>query len=163
MEDIIVRKGRKEDLPAVLELIRELALFEKAPEEVTNTLAAMEADGFGEHPVFGLHVAETDDKIVGMALYFMKYSTWKGKGLYLDDLVVTQQYRGKGIGTRLFNAYVDEALLLNVNQLHWQVLDWNTPAITMYKNIGAHLDTEWVNCKMTREQLLSYSEKNNIR
>jgi GNAT superfamily N-acetyltransferase len=162
MEETIIRKGKKEDLPEVLALIRELALFEKAPEQVTNTLAAMESDGFSNHPVFGFHVATLNGKVVGMALYFIKYSTWKGKGLYLDDLVVTEQHRGKGIGTQLFNAYIAEARKVNANQVHWQVLDWNTPAISLYKKIGASLETEWLDCKLNREQLLAYCEQNNI-
>ena len=156
MENLIIRKGRKEDLPAVLELIRELALFEKAPEQVTNTLDAMENDGFGEKPVFGLHVAELNSVIVGMALYFVKYSTWKGKGLYLDDLVVTEKHRGKGIGTKLLHAYLTIAKEINANQAHWQVLDWNAPAIELYKKMGASIEKEWLDCKLTAQQIREY-------
>src|SRR5450432_1422725 len=108
-EKIEIRKGTKGDLPAVLSLIRELALFEKAPEQVTNTVSDMEIDGFGENSVFEFYVGELNEQIVGIAIYFIKYSTWKGKGLYLDDLIVTEKHRGKGIGTKLLNAFMMEA------------------------------------------------------
>ncbi len=147
-ELIKIRKGKKEDLPAVLELVRELALFEKAPEQVTNTVRDMENDAFGKNPVFYFYVAETNDKIVGMAVYFIKYSTWKGKGIYLDDLIVTESFRGKGVGKRLFDQVIEEAKKNNAKQLHWQVLDWNTPAIEFYKKYDASVDAEWLDCKI---------------
>lgn len=152
----IIRKGKKEDLPGVLALIRELAEFEKAPQEVTNTLEEMERDGFGASPVFSFHVAEVDGEIVGIALYFVKYSTWKGKGLFLDDLIVTQKHRGKGLGQKLFDAYMQEAKAINAKQAHWQVLDWNTPAIEFYKKMNASVDAEWLDCKFTEEQIRRY-------
>src|SRR5947209_1140472 len=127
--EVVTRKGKKEDLPSVLGLVHELAEFEKAPDAVTNTVADMEKDGFGEHPVFNFHVAEVEGKIIGIAIYFVKYSTWVGKGLYLDDLMVTEKFRGKGVGQKLFDAYMEEAKRINAKQVHWQVLDWNTPAI----------------------------------
>lgn len=129
-------------------LIRELALFEKAPEQVTNTESAMLHDGFGEHPVFESLVAECEGTVVGMALYFVKYSTWKGKGLYLDDLIVTESFRGRGIGQALLNAFLQQARARGARQVHWQVLDWNQPAIDLYKKIGASVDAEWLDCKM---------------
>lgn len=156
MENINIRKGKKEDLPAVLGLIRELALFEKAPDQVTNTLAAMEEDGFGDRPVYQLQVAEWNGEIVGMALYFVKYSTWKGKGLYLDDLVVTEKHRGKGIGTQLLRAYLSEAKAMGARQAHWQVLDWNMPAIDLYRKMGATIESDWLDCKLTAAQIDSY-------
>ena len=146
-ETILVRKGKKEDLADVLKLIRELALFEKAPEQVTNTISNMEADGFGKNPIFDFYVAELKNKIVGIAVYFTKYSTWKGKGLYLDDLFVTEAHRGKGIGKMLFDQIIVEAKNMNAKQMHWQVLDWNTPAIDLYKKYGATIDSEWLDCK----------------
>lgn len=154
--NFIIRKGTPKDLPQVLLLIRELATFEKAPDAVTNTLEEMKRDGFGDAPVFGLHVAELENKIVGMAIYFVKYSTWKGKGLYLDDLIVSEKYRGRGIGKKLFDAFMEEAKKIEAKQVHWQVLDWNTPAIDFYKKLGASLEAEWLDCKMTEEQVISY-------
>jgi GNAT superfamily N-acetyltransferase len=145
---INIRKGNKDDLPRVLELIRELALFEKAPDEVENTVKDMEEDGFGQDAAYKLLVAEMDNKIVGIAVYFIKYSTWKGKGIYLDDLLVTEEYRGKGIGKKLFDEVIDEAKKINAKQMHWQVLDWNTPAIDFYKKYGASIDAEWLDCKL---------------
>ena len=144
----LIRKGTKQDLPSVLDLIHELALFEKAPEQVTNTVNDMEEDGFGKNPVFNFYVAELNNKIIGIAVYFIKYSTWKGKGLYLDDLFVTEKFRGKGIGKKLFDIIIEEAKKINAKQLHWQVLDWNTPAIDFYKKYGATIDAEWLDCKL---------------
>ena len=91
-----------------------------------------------------------------MAIYFVKYSTWKGKGLYLDDLIVSEKYRGRGIGKKLFDAFMEEAKKIEAKQVHWQVLDWNTPAIDFYKKLGASLEAEWLDCKMTEEQVISY-------
>lgn len=145
---LLIRKGTKQDLPSVLDLINELALFEKAPEQVTNTVKDMEEDGFGKNPVFNFYVAELNNKIIGIAVYFIKYSTWKGKGLYLDDLFVTEKFRGKGIGKKLFDIIIEEAKKINAKQLHWQVLDWNTPAIDFYKKYGATIDAEWLDCKL---------------
>lgn len=144
----VIRKGVKDDLPAVHALIRELALFEKAPEQVITSVETMEKDGFGNDPVFRFIVAEADGKIVGMALFFTKYSTWRGKGLYLDDLIVTEAYRGKGIGQQLLDAVFHEAKSMGAKQIHWQVLDWNTPAIEFYKKVGARIEAEWWDCKV---------------
>jgi len=155
----IVRKGRKEDLPQVLELIKELALYEKAPQEVTNTVYDMEQDGFGEKPVFGLFVAEEDDKIIGIAIYYTKYSTWKGKCIYLDDIVITEKHRCKGIGGKLFEEVIRVSKESGANRMEWQVLEWNTPAIEFYKKFNAVLDPEWINGKFTKEQLTNYKFK----
>lgn len=143
-----IRKGKPEDVRATLQLIKELAAFEKAPEQVINTEAQMLEDGFGKNPVFRLLVAETKDGVVGIAIYFLKYSTWKGKGIYLDDIVVKESYRGKGIGKQLFEAVIKEAREEGCRQLHWQVLDWNKPAIDFYKKFNSEFDAEWVNCKL---------------
>lgn len=143
-----IRPARPADVPAMFALVRELALFEKAPEQVTNTEADMLRDGFGDRPLFEALVAEINGAIVGMALYFVKYSTWKGKGLYLDDLVVTESQRGKGIGMALLQAYLEKACACGARQVHWQVLDWNQPAIDLYKKMGASVDAEWLDCKM---------------
>jgi len=151
-----IRKGIKADIPSVLHLIKELALYEKAPEEVTNTVEAMERDGFGENPIFRMLVAEAEGNVVGMAIYFIKYSTWKGKGVYLDDIVVNETYRGKGIGKMLLDEVIHDCKNLGAKQLHWQVLDWNEPAIGFYKKYHSSFDTEWINCKLNEEQILSF-------
>jgi GNAT superfamily N-acetyltransferase len=146
--NLLVRKGTKDDMAAVYALVCELALFEKAPEQVITSVEQMQRDGFGEHPVFYSLVAVLEGKIVGAAVYFLKYSTWKGKGVYLDDIVVTESCRGKGIGSALFDALLVETRRLEANQLHWQVLDWNTPAIHFYEKYKAEMDGEWINCKL---------------
>ncbi len=146
--EIKIREGKKEDVPAALDLVKELALFEKAPEQVITNVEQMVADGFGENPVYKLLVAEVENNVVAVAIYFIKYSTWKGKGIYLDDIVVKENLRGKGIGKKLFEAVVAEAKKLSSKQMHWQVLDWNEPAINFYKKYNAEFDSGWVNCKL---------------
>ncbi|MES2138091.1 MAG: GNAT family N-acetyltransferase [Bacteroidota bacterium] len=153
---ISVRKGLKSDLSAALDLIKELALYENAPDEVIVTIEDMERDGFGENPIFNFFVAELDGKIVGIALYYVKYSTWKGKCIFLEDIIVTEQYRKHGIGKKLFDEVVKVSKGLNVERLEWQVLDWNEPAIRFYEKINSNLDKEWINCKLTKEQMLKY-------
>ena len=153
---MIIRKGVREDLPQVLDLIRELAVYEKAPDQVDNTIEKMEEDGFGDSPVFGFYVAEIEGEIVGVSIYYYRYSTWKGKSLYLEDLVVKASYRGLGVGKKLFDVTVAVALETNCQLLNWQVLDWNEPAINFYKKLDAQFDGEWINCKLTREQMVNY-------
>lgn len=150
---IKIRKGTKEDLPQVLELIRELAEYERAPQEVDNSVERMEADGFGPDKVFDFLVADEEGKIRGIALYYWSYSTWKGKCMYLEDLVVTESYRRYGIGQLLFNELIQIAKEKDARRLSWQVLEWNEPAIRFYKKIGADLDPEWINGRLTYEQL----------
>ena len=145
---INIRKGTPADVEPALRLIKELAEYEKAPEQVINTVEQMLKDGFGEKPIFDLLVAETNDNIVGIAIYFIKYSTWKGKCLYLDDIVVQESLRGKGIGRKLFDAVAAEAKLQNCQQLQWQVLNLNEPAINFYKKYDTVFDDEWINCKI---------------
>lgn len=154
MEEIIIRPGIKEDVPQVLDLVRELAEYERAPEEVTNTVAMMEIDGFGPNPIFGMYVAEKNKVIVGISLFYYRYSTWKGKRLYLEDIVVTLSERGKGIGKRLFDRTMEHALKENCTGMTWQVLDWNEPAINFYKKYGAKFGPEWVNCSLERDQIV---------
>lgn len=153
MNEISIREGRRDDLPRVLELIKELALFERAPHEVTNTLPDLEKDGFGQHPVYGFFVAEKELRIIGLSLYYWRYSTWKGKRLYLEDIIVTESERGKGAGKMLFDRTMKKALEENCTGMMWQVLDWNEPAITFYKKYGSKLDGEWVNCNLEAEQI----------
>ncbi|HEX8425915.1 GNAT family N-acetyltransferase [Hymenobacter sp.] len=153
-----IRRGREADLPQVLALIQELAVYERAPHEVTNTLTDMQRDGFGADAIFKFFVAEqSDGKIVGISLYYTAYSTWKGRMLFLEDLVVTEEMRGTGIGKQLFDAVVAEARHTGANRMKWQVLDWNEPAIGFYKRIGANLDPEWLNGNLTAEQLQAYT------
>ncbi|WP_439880642.1 GNAT family N-acetyltransferase [Pontibacter sp. MBLB2868] len=154
---IQIRKGIIDDLPQVLGLIQELAVYERAPEEVTNTLEEMQRDGFGENPIFKFFVAESEEGIVGIALYYTAYSTWKGKTIYLEDLVVTERLRRGGIGKKLFNAVAQEAKETGAKRFRWQVLDWNEPAIAFYNAIGAELDGQWINCTMTEQQIQDYS------
>jgi GNAT superfamily N-acetyltransferase len=148
-----IREGKREDLPRVLELVKELALYERAPHEVTNTLQLMEEDGFGTKPVYGFFVAEEANLIVGLSLYYWRYSTWKGKRLWLEDIIVTEQARGRGIGKMLFDRTMEKALEENCTGMMWQVLDWNEPAINFYKKYGSKLDYEWVNCHLDATQI----------
>lgn len=152
-----IRKGTIADLPQALELIRELALYEKAPEQVDNSIERMEADGFGDKPIFEFFVAEEESYIKGIAVYYYRYSTWKGKSIYLEDLVVRESQRGQGIGKQLLDAIVMEAKATDSRQVNWQVLDWNESAIGFYKKLGAELDEEWINCRLNHEQIQNYS------
>lgn len=145
---ITIRKGTPEDVPQVFALVQELALYERAPEQVTNTPEMMLKDGFGPEPIFGLFVAEVDGQIVGISLYYYRYSTWKGKRLYLEDLIVTESMRGYGLGKMLLDTTVQEAKDTNCTGVMWQVLDWNEPSIKFYERYGARLDGEWINCHL---------------
>jgi len=138
-----IRKATEKDFEAILSLIKELAHFEKAPEKVSNSVEQMKE----EKDVFGCFIAETEKKeIVGIALYFFAYYTWIGKSLYLDDLYVKETYRGEKIGARLLKKVIEVAKKENCKRLRWQVLNWNKPAIDFYKEFGAELDDEWINC-----------------
>ncbi len=145
---INIRRAVKEDCPRLLELIYELAVFEKAPEAVSVTLKHFEESGFGENPVYWAFVAEADGIVQGFALYYIRYSTWKGQRMYLEDILVTEKMRGKGLGTLLFNRLLEEAKEKKFAGMVWQVLDWNEPAINFYKKYHAELDGEWVNCSI---------------
>ena len=148
-----IRQGKKEDLPRVLELVKELAEFERAAHEVTNTASLMEVDGFGPDPVYGFFVAEDNGHIVGLSLYYWRYSTWKGRRLCLEDIIVTESQRGKGIGKLLFDRTMQKTIDENCTGMMWQVLDWNEPAIKFYKKYGAKLDDEWTNCNLESSQI----------
>ena len=152
-----IREGHKEDLPRVLELIRELAEFENAPEQVTLSLEMFQEDGFGTDPVYGFFVAENEKGILGMALFYYRYSTWKGKTLFLEDIIVTLDERGKGIGKALFERVINKAKEENCQRMSWQVLDWNEPAIKFYKKYDAYLDDAWVNCDLYKEQIDNFN------
>ncbi len=143
--DFSIRKGVKEDIPRVFELVVELAIFEKEPEQVTNTIEKMYEDCFGDKPIFEFLVAEFNHKIVGMSLCYYRYSTWKGKRLYLEDLIVTEEMRGKGLGESLLTHTIELAKNSNCTGLMWQVLDWNEPAIKFYEKFGVRFDKGWYN------------------
>jgi GNAT superfamily N-acetyltransferase len=151
---INLRVAVKEDCPRLLDLVHELALFEKAPEEVTVTLKEFEDAGFGKKPVWKTFVAEVDGVIVGFALYYIRYSTWKGCRMYLEDLIVTESWRGKGVGKLLFDRLIVEAREMGFNGMTWQVLDWNEPAIKFYKKYEADISPGWLNGSLSKEQLM---------
>jgi len=151
-----IRIAKKEDCQRLMELVNELALFEKAPDEVTVTMDEFEAAGFGNNPVWKAFVAEDNDFIVGFALYYIRYSTWKGYRLYLEDLLVTESYRGKGVGKLLFEHALKETKELGYSGMVWQVLDWNEPAINFYKKYDAVIEAGWLNAAISKEQILNY-------
>lgn len=145
MNNLIIREAVTEDCPAMLDLIKELAEYENAPDEVTVTLQEFEDAGFGNSPVWGAFVAEVDDKIVGLSLYYVRYSTWKGQRLYLEDLIVTEKLRGNNIGKLLFDKTLDYGKSKKYSGMVFQVLNWNEPAINFYKKYETKFDDEWIN------------------
>jgi len=145
---IQIRKAVAADCPRLLELVQELAEYEKALQEVTVTLEHFVESGFGANPVWWAFVAEVDGKVQGFALYYIRYSTWKGQRMYLEDILVTESMRGKGLGKLLFDQLIEEAKERKLNGIVWQVLEWNEPAIKFYKKYDAAFDPEWVNCSI---------------
>ena len=145
---IIIRRATKEDCPRLLELVRELAVYEKAPNEVTVTLEHFTESGFGPNPVWWAFCAEENGIVQGFALYYIRYSTWKGQAMYLEDILVTESMRGRGMGKLLFDRLIVEAKEKGFNRMVWQVLEWNEPAINFYKKYRANFDAEWVNCSI---------------
>ncbi len=156
MSKVNIRVAVKADCERLLELINELALYERAPEEVTVTLAEFEEAGFGKNPVWKAFVAEMDGIIQGFALYYIRYSTWKGCRLYLEDFLVTESFRGKGIGKILFETIIQEAKDLGFNGMTWQVLDWNEPALNFYKKYEAQIESGWLNGSLSKEQINNF-------
>ena len=144
--NITIRKAVKEDCEHILELVRELALYERAPNEVTVTLDHFIQSGFGSKPVWWAFVAEVNGVIEGFALFYIRFSTWKGQRMYLEDLYVTEEMRGKGLGKLLFDKLIKEAQRKKFNGIMWQVLEWNDPAINFYKKYNCVFDGEWLNC-----------------
>ncbi len=161
---IHIRKAEKKDCARLLELVKELATFEKAPDEVTVTLEHFEKSGFGEKPVWWGFVAQEispstpverglgGEEIFGFIMYYIRYSTWKGQRMYLEDFVVTEQARGKGVGKLLFDRLIEEAKEKRFSGIAWQVLDWNEHAISFYKKYNAKFDDEWINCSIETPQ-----------
>jgi len=147
--NIIIRKAIKADCYRILELVQELATYERAPKEVTVSYEHFEKSGFGSRPVWWAFVAEVNGKVEGFALFYIRFSTWKGQRLYLEDLIVTEQMRGKGLGKLLFDKLIAEAKRRKLNGIQWQVLEWNDPAINFYKKYDTAFDPDWVNCGIT--------------
>ncbi|MFM7020529.1 MAG: N-acetyltransferase family protein [Aquirufa sp.] len=145
---IELRRAMKEDIPSILELVNSLALFEKAPNEVTATVQDYIENGFGDNPIFFSYLAYDEGQLAGFALWYFRFSTWKGKRFYLEDLYVKDEFRGKGIGQKLIEACIEEAKLTKCTGMMWQVLDWNTPAIEFYKKYNAQFDGEWINVNL---------------
>lgn len=150
----MIRKAQLQDCEAMLNLVKELALFERAPQEVTITFDEFVAGGFGTNPVYWALVAEIDEKIVGFALCYTRFSTWKGPRCYLEDIIVTEAYRGQGLGKQLMDAVIQEAHERNLRAVVWQVLDWNTDAIRFYERYQAKFDSEWINVSLELQPLL---------
>jgi len=154
---IKLREAAETDLPVVLDLIRELATYERAHGEVTITLDDLKNDGFGKTPVYEIILAENNFEILGMAFYFYAYSTWKGKYIYLEDIIVREAYRGKKVGKLLFEAVITRCKEVKAKRLMWQVLDWNIPAIDFYKKYNALFDQSWVNGRLTEKQINEFN------
>jgi GNAT superfamily N-acetyltransferase len=154
-----IRFATKEDMKSVHDLITELAVFEKEPDAVEITVKDLERDGFSEHPKFHVLVAEENDTIIGMALFYERYSTWKGKAIHLEDLIVTQSKRNLGVGKALYSRLMEYAEENKYNRVAWEVLDWNQGAIDFYENTGAHVYDDWRMVHMTKESLKSFIQK----
>lgn len=151
--EIKIRTAVKEDCERLLELILELAVYEKAPDEVTVSLSEFQEAGFGKNPVWKAFVAEENGVIQGFGLYYIRYSTWKGCRMYLEDLLVTEKMRGKGIGKIIFDRLIQEAIEKDFKGMTWQVLDWNEPAINFYRKFNSDFDAGWLNVALSKEQL----------
>ena len=153
------RLATVDDMPRVLEFIRELAQFEKEEEAVEITLNQLENDGFGMHQMFVCYVVEVDHVIQGMALFYPRYSTWKGKVIHLEDLIVNKTYRGQGLGTLLLDAVVKYANSKGVKRISWEVLDWNTKAIDFYNKKGAKILEDWRVVQLDEKGIQNYIEQ----
>lgn len=159
---INIRKARKEDMGDVLELINELAIFEKEPDAVIIDQSDLIRDGFGEHPAFHCFVAEADGKIEGMALIYFRYSTWKGKTVHLEDLIVREEFRGKGLGSALYTRVIQFAVEEKVKRTEWVVLNWNKDAADFYRRSGADVMQEWDTVQMDEEAMHKYLQEKGL-
>jgi GNAT superfamily N-acetyltransferase len=157
---ITIRKATENDMFSVLHLIQELATFELEPNAVVITEADLVRDGFGENPLFYCFVAELNYEIIGIALYYYRYSTWKGKTIHLEDLIVKQAHRNTGTGSLLYQKVLQQGLLENVKRMEWSVLDWNTNAIDFYKKSGANVLENWFTVQITPDAIINYLNKN---
>ena len=166
---MIIRKGISSDMPSVLALIKELAVFEKEPDAVEVTVDDLIRDGFSENPLFYCFVAEEviessvenhSKQIIGIALYYYRYSTWKGKTIHLEDLIVREEKRGNGVGMALYREVIRQGKLDNVRRIEWAVLDWNTPAINFYKKTGANVLTDWHLVQMDENGIEAFLNSN---
>ena len=152
-----IRKGTENDMPAVLGLIKELAVFEKEPEAVVVTVDELLRDGFGNNPLFHTFVAERDGEVIGMALFYYRYSTWKGKTIHLEDLIVKEEFRGTGAGSALYREVIQFAAIEKVRRVEWVVLDWNTPAIKFYEKSGAEVLSDWRTVQMDEKGMTQFT------
>jgi len=157
--DFLIREATKNDATQILDLIKELADFENELHEVEVTVKDLEKDGFNTNPAFKCFVAEHDNSIAGIALVYNRFSTWKGKSLHLEDLVVSETYRGKGLGTLLLNEVVKYGRELGVKRINWEVLDWNEPAITFYEKKGANVLRDWDVVQLNEKGINDYLAK----
>ncbi len=157
--DFTIRKATKDDMPRVLTLIKQLAEFEKEPDAVLVTVQDLQNDGFGENPAFFCFVAEVDNTVEGIALGYNRYSTWKGKIIHLEDLIVNTKFRGSGIGSALLDVFVKHGYSLGVKRINWEVLDWNEPAIKFYESKGANVMRDWDVVQMNEESIKNYIAK----
>jgi GNAT superfamily N-acetyltransferase len=156
---MIIRKGQEKDMPAVLDLIKQLAIFEKEPHAVEVTLEDLVRDGFSNTPLFYTFLAEVDHEIVGMALYYYRYSTWKGKTIHLEDLIVNEAFRGTGAGMALYSEVIKQGKKDNVRRIEWAVLDWNINAISFYEKTGARVLKDWYQVQMDELGIQNFIEK----
>ena len=152
----IIRQAKVEDSTAILSLINELAVFEKEPESVNLNVSDIEQFGFGENPLFQCLVAEVENKVIGIALYYQRFSTWKGPTYHLEDLIVTEASKGKGFGTQLYKAFIEKAYMSGVERIEWNVLDWNTPAIGFYEKSGATVLHDWSTVQMHKAEMETF-------
>jgi len=149
MGNVNIRKGEKRDMKAVMELIQELADYEKAPDEVVINSDVLEKEAFGNDKIIDTLVAEIDGTVVGAMIYYDIFSTWKGRSMYLEDFVINSNYRRMGIGEKLFDRLIAEAKKRGSAKIKWQVIDWNEPAIKFYEKLNASLDGVWIDCTLT--------------
>ena len=156
----MIREARPEDAAAMLSLIKELAVYENEPDAVLIDENTLVREGFSERPLFKCFVAEAEGNVVGMALVYFRFSTWAGKGLYLEDLIVKEEFRGLGLGKKLLDQVIRYGHQQDVGRIDWVVLDWNESAIEFYKGVGANLLTDWYIAQMDRAAIGNYIEKN---